>query len=70
MNIYDVNHVNGDIYEIEANFFEREADDWVFYAAGVEVFRVSWFDVLAVAKSTLREQPTPEPVTPAAQFWL
>ncbi len=28
MNIYDVNHVNGDIYEIEAEFFEREDDDW------------------------------------------
>jgi hypothetical protein len=23
MNVYDVNHVNGDIYEIEADFFER-----------------------------------------------
>ena len=51
VNIYDVNHVNGDIYEIEADFFEREDDDWVFYAAGAEVFRVSWFDVLGVAKS-------------------
>ena len=41
----DINHVNGDIYETEAEFFEREGDDWVFYADRTEVFRVSWFDV-------------------------
>jgi len=70
VNIYDVNHVNGDIYEIEAEFFEREEDEWVFYARGAEVYRVSWFDVLGVAKSSLREQPAqsqdPDPVVP----WL
>ena len=67
MNVYDVNHVNGDIYEIEADFYERHGDEWVFYAAGTDVFRVSWFDVLGVAKSTLREPPagvrTPDSVT-------
>ena len=61
MNIYDINHVNGDIYEIEAEFFEREGDDWVFYADRTEVFRVSWFDVLGVAKSSIRPQPIEEP---------
>lgn len=24
VNIYDVSHVNGDVYEIEADFYERE----------------------------------------------
>jgi hypothetical protein len=70
MNIYDVNHVNGDIYEIEAEFFERDGDDWVFYATGTEVFRVSWFDVLGVAKSTLREQPAPVQTEDSATIWL
>ncbi len=70
MNIYDVNHVNGDIYEIEAEFFEREDDDWVFYAGGAEVFRVSWFEVLGVAKSTLREQPAPVQTDDSATIWL
>ena len=40
MNIYDVNHVNDDIHEIEAEFFERQDEEWAFYAGGVEVFRV------------------------------
>ena len=67
MNVYDVNHVNGDIYEIEAEFYERQGDDWVFYAAGLEVFRVSWLDVLGVSKSTLWRKPVDDPV---AELWL
>ena len=61
MNVYDINHVNGDIYEVEADFFEREENDWVFYVTGVEVFRVSWLDVLGVAKSSIRPEPVEEP---------
>ena len=67
MNAYDINHVNGDIYEIEADFFEREEDDWVFYAAGSEVFRVSWFDVLGVSKSSLRPAAN---VESSEELWL
>jgi hypothetical protein len=72
VNIYDVNHVNGDIYEVEAEFFEREGDDWVFYARGIEVYRVSWFDVLGVAKSSLREPPVPAEPAPSdsAVLWI
>jgi hypothetical protein len=72
VNIYDVNHVNGDIYEIEAEFFEREDDDWVFYAPGIEVYRVSWFDVLGVAKSSLQEPPVPQEPAPSdsAVLWI
>jgi hypothetical protein len=65
VNIYDVNHVSGDIYEVEAEFFEREGDDWVFYVRGTEVYRVSWFDVLGVAKSSLREPPAPAEAAPS-----
>jgi hypothetical protein len=47
---YDVMHVNGDTYEVEAEFFQREGDDWVFYADDAEVFRVPFLDVLGVSK--------------------
>ena len=60
-NIYDVAHVNGDIYEIEADFYQREDDDWAFYASGKAVFRVSWLDVLSVSKSRIRPAPLEEP---------
>jgi hypothetical protein len=48
---YDVMHVNGDTYEVEAEFFQREGDDWVFYADDAEVFRVPFVDVLGVSKT-------------------
>ena len=57
---YDVMHVNGDTYEIEAEFFEREGEDWVFYDRGAEVFRVPFLDVLSVSKTPIwvREEPS------------
>ena len=67
VNVYDVNHVSGDIHEVEADFYQREEDDWVFYARDVEVHRVSWFDVLSVSKSTLRPQPVERP---SEELWL
>lgn len=67
MNVYDVSHVNGDIYEIEAEFYEREGDDWVFYVANDEVFRVSWLDVLGVSKSSIRPHPVEGQ---AEELWL
>jgi len=66
MNIYDVMHVNGDVHEIEGDFYQRQDDDWVFYADGTEVFRVSWFDVLSVSKSTMR----PAGAEPVHELWL
>lgn len=62
MNIYDVAHVNGDVYEIEADFFERQGEDWAFYAAGAEVFRVAWLDVLGVSKSRMPPRMNDAPV--------
>jgi hypothetical protein len=64
MNVYDVCHVNGGVREIEADFLEREDDDWVFYVRSDEVYRIGWFDVLSIGKSTLRlpriDEPTDE----------
>ena len=62
MNIYDVSHVNGDIYEVEAEFYQREDDDWVFYAGGSATFRIGSLDVLSVSKSNLRPPPAAEHV--------
>lgn len=59
MNIYDVSHVNGDFIEVEADFYEREGQDWVFIAGGNEVLRIGWLDVISVSKSTLRP-PVPD----------
>jgi hypothetical protein len=68
MNVYDVSHVNGDIYEIEADFYQREGEDWVFYAGDGEALRICWLDVLSVSKSSIR--PTPAPEDPAERIWL
>jgi hypothetical protein len=57
MNVYDVWHVNGDVYEIVADFFERDGDDWAFYLYGVEAFRVAWADVVSVSKGSVRPAP-------------
>lgn len=63
---YDVMHVNGDTYEVEAEFYQREGDDWVFYAGGDEVYRVPYLDVLGVSKtpSWVREEPS------VPELWL
>jgi len=67
MNVYDVSHVSGDIHEIEAEFFQRDGEDWVFFAGDVEVFRLPFLDVLSVSKSSIRPAPLEEP---AEQVWL
>ena len=66
-NIYDVSHVNGDIYEVEADFYQRDGEDWTFFADGSEVFRVAWSEVLSVSKSPIRPRPV---VEPSEQVWL
>lgn len=61
--VYDVHHVSGDIHEVEAEFYERQGEDWVFYVGVDEVFRVPFLDVLSVSKTPtwVREEPaTPE----------
>jgi hypothetical protein len=66
-NLYDVMHVNGDTYEVDADFFQRDGEDWVFYLADVEVMRLPFLDVLSVTKAPawIRD---PEPAVP--EVWL
>ena len=67
MNAYDVFRVSGEIDELEADFYERTLDAWVFYAGGDEVFRVSIAEVAGITKSriarteTTKMGPVPHP---------
>ena len=61
MNVYDVTYVSGGGDEIDADFFEREADDWVFFAGGSEVFRIPVEEVVGVTKSSSRVSPVQDP---------
>jgi hypothetical protein len=63
---YDVMHVNGDTYEVEAEFYQRERDDWVFYDDGSEVYRVPYLDVLGVSKTPTWVRPRPS----VPELWL
>jgi hypothetical protein len=56
---YDVMHGSGDSYHIEADFYERQGEDWVFYLGDEEVFRVPFLDVITVSKTTswIRDEP-------------
>ncbi len=53
MNAYDVFRVSGELDEVEADFYERALDAWVFYAGGEEVFRVSIAEVAGITKSRI-----------------
>ena len=53
MRVYDVNTVAGDTHEIQAESYQREADDVVFLADGTEVFRIPALDVFRIAKSRI-----------------
>ena len=70
--LYDVRHVNGDTFEIEADYFQREGGDWVFYVAQDEVYRVAFLDVLGVSKTPawVHEQPSVHERPSAPEVWL
>ena len=53
MNAYDVFRVSGKLDEVEADFYERKRDAWVFYAGGEEVFRVAMAEVAGITKSRI-----------------
>jgi hypothetical protein len=57
MNIYEIMRGNGGSQEVEADFYERQGGDWVFYAGDAGVFRVPITDVEAVVR-------VPNPPTP------
>jgi hypothetical protein len=50
MNIYEVMRTDGPSQEVEADFYERVGEDWVFFAADEEVFRLPLADVQAVVR--------------------
>src|SRR5712691_5497582 len=58
MNVYDVFRVSGALDEVEADFYERTLDAWVFYAGGEEVFRVSIAEVAGITKSRIARTQT------------
>jgi hypothetical protein len=59
MNIYEVMSGKAGSQEVEADFYERQGADWVFYAGDAEVFRLPITDVEAVVR-------VPNPPTPVA----
>ncbi len=58
MNVYDVLRVSGDLDEVEADFYERTLDAWVFYASGEEVLRVSIAEVAGITESRIARTET------------
>jgi len=66
VNVYDVMHVNGNSYEVEADFFERADADYVFYSGQHEVLRLPWVDVVTIVKG--RALAPQEP--PHSRLWL
>ena len=51
MNIYEVLHMDGRFQSVEADFFERQSDDWAFFTGETEVFRVDQLDVLSACQA-------------------
>jgi hypothetical protein len=61
VNAYEVSFHSGASEEVEAEFFERDGDDWVFYAGGTEVKRVPMANVQSVTKVPTRNRPPQDP---------
>jgi hypothetical protein len=61
VNAYEVSLHAGGSEEVEAEFFERDGEDWVFYAGGEEMKRVPMATVQAVTKIPTRDRPPEEP---------
>ena len=61
VNAYEVSLLDGGSEEVEADFFERAEEDWVFYAGSAEVKRVPMADVQSVTKIPTRDRPPQEP---------
>ena len=59
VNIYDVSRASGGFEEIEADFYERADDSWVFIAGGQEVFRILLADVEGITKSRMSAGSAP-----------
>jgi len=62
VNIYEIMTSDGASVEIEADFYERKGEDWVFFAGDFEVTRLPMNDVQGVLKVPNPPPPTePEP---------
>jgi hypothetical protein len=48
---YLVSYVSGETRELEADFYQRDGDDWVFVSGGTEILRVQVEQVASISKS-------------------
>ena len=51
MHLYCIEQPDQDTAEVEAAYFERHGDEWIFYIGQDEVFRVSVASVLGISKT-------------------
>jgi hypothetical protein len=51
MHLYCIERPDHDLAEIEAAYFEREGDEWVFYVGQDEVFRIPLDTVVGISKT-------------------
>jgi hypothetical protein len=58
MNVYTIVRTAGEPEDVEADFYEAEGSEYVFYAEGAEVLRVPIADTASVTKA--RREPPPE----------
>ena len=56
MNAYDVALMSGGFEDVEADFYELDGDDYVFWCGGQVAKRIARVEVMSVSKSTLRPQ--------------
>jgi hypothetical protein len=62
VNVYTILRTSGAHEDAEADFYEAEGNEYVFYAADVEVYRVSIAEVSSVSKA--RGEPPPRSEDP------
>ena len=51
MHLYCIERPDEDLAEVEAAYFEREGDEWVFYIHQAEVFRIPIASVVGISKT-------------------
>jgi hypothetical protein len=57
MNVYTIVPTAGESEDVEADFYETDGSEYVFYAEGAEVLRVPLADTVGVTKA--RKDPPP-----------
>jgi hypothetical protein len=51
MNTYLIMDAEGQPLEIEADFYERDGEDWVFITGAVEVLRIPTAGTIGISKA-------------------